>query len=103
MNPLKYDLLAEELENQGIQVETIKHLLKHQHIETPSWGYGNSGTRFGVFPQTGAARNVSERLEDAATVHKFTGISPTVAIHIPWDQTDDWNELKQYAENKGLR
>ena len=102
MNPLKYDLLAEELENQGIQVETIKHLLKHQHIETPSWGYGNSGTRFGVFPQTGAARNVSERLEDAATVHKFTGISPTVAIHIPWDQTDDWNELKQYAAELGI-
>ncbi|MDE0086454.1 MAG: sugar isomerase, partial [Candidatus Poribacteria bacterium] len=52
-----YNLLAETLEKQGIQIETVKAHLKQQHIETPSWGYGNSGTRFGVFEQLGAARN----------------------------------------------
>ncbi len=95
-NP-KCDLLAEDLEKQGIEIEAVKSLLKRQHIETPSWGYGNSGTRFGVFSQPGAARNARERLEDAATVHRFTGISPSVALHIPWDKTDDWEGLKQYA------
>lgn len=100
-NP-RYALLAEDLERQGIQIDEIKALLKQQHIETPSWGYGNSGTRFGVFPQPGAARNARERLEDAATVHRHTGVSPTVALHIPWDQTDDWDGLKQYAANLGI-
>ena len=97
-----YDLLAEKLEKQGIQVETLKSHLKTQHVETPSWGYGNSGTRFGVFEQPGAARNAAERLEDAATVHRFTGIAPTVALHIPWDKTDDWGALKQYAADVGI-
>ena len=61
MSTLAYDLLAETLEKQGIQVEAVKAQLKEQHIETPSWGYGNSGTRFGVFEQPGAARNAAER------------------------------------------
>ena len=102
MSNLAYDLLAETLEKQGTQVEAVKAQLKEQHIETPSWGYGNSGTRFGVFEQTGAARNAAERLEDAATVHRFTGIAPTVALHIPWDKTDDWGALKQYAADVGI-
>ena len=101
INP-KYDLLAEDLEKQGIEIETVKSRLKRQCVETPSWGYGNSGTRFGVFAQPGAARNARERLEDAATVHKFTGIAPTVALHIPWDKTDDWLGLKQYAAEVGI-
>ncbi len=97
-----YNLLAETLEKQGIQADEVKTHLKQQHIETPSWGYGNSGTRFGVFEQAGAARNAAERLEDAATVHRFTGVAPTVALHIPWDKTDDWGALKQYAADVGI-
>ena len=49
-------LLAETLEKQGIQIETVKAHLKEQHIETPSWGYGNSGTRFGVFEHRRSAK-----------------------------------------------
>ncbi len=102
MNDLKYDILADDLEKQGHNVDEIRNNLKKQHIETPSWGYGNSGTRFGVFHQEGAARNAADRLEDAATVHKYTGVSPTVALHIPWDQTDDWDGLQQYAAELGI-
>ena len=102
MNDLKYYILADDLEKQGHNVDEIRNNLKKQHIETPSWGYGNSGTRFGVFHQEGAARNAAERLEDAATVHKYTGVSPTVALHIPWDQTDDWDGLQQYAAELGI-
>src|SRR5437016_11766007 len=72
-------------------------------IETPSWGYGNSGTRFHVYPWPGAARTVRERMDDAALVHKLTGCCPTVAVHIPWDAVDDYGSLRRYAEGQGLR
>jgi L-rhamnose isomerase/sugar isomerase len=72
-------------------------------IETPSWGYGNSGTRFHVYPWPGAARTVWERLDDAALVHRLTGCCPTVALHIPWDRVDDWGALRRHAEAAGIR
>jgi L-rhamnose isomerase / sugar isomerase len=72
-------------------------------IETPSWGYGNSGTRFHVYPWPGAARTVWERLDDAALVHRLTGCCPSVALHIPWDRVDDWEALRRYAEERGIR
>ena len=72
-------------------------------IETPSWGFGNSGTRFHVHPWPGAARTVHERLDDAALVHRLTGCCPSVAIHVPWDRVDDWGELRRYAEERGIR
>ncbi len=76
--------------------------LKNQRIETPSWGYGNSGTRFKTFPAAGAARTVWEKLEDAGEVHRLTGIAPSVALHIPWDKPDDWTKLAQFASQQGI-
>jgi len=99
----EYRVLADRLAQQGLDVESIKDSLKRQEVETPSWGYGNAGTRFQVFPQAGAPRNAFEKLEDAAVVHRLTGICPAVAIHIPWDQVGDYGELKQFAESLGLR
>ena len=49
-------------------------------IETPSWGYGDSGTRFAVFQEPGRPRDVFEKLEDAAEVHRLTGAAPAVAL-----------------------
>ena len=72
-------------------------------IETPSWGYGNSGTRFHVYPWPGAARTVRERIDDAALVHRLTGCCPSVALHIPWDRVDDWPTLRDYATERGIR
>jgi len=72
-------------------------------IETPSWGYGNSGTRFHVYPWPGAARTVHERIDDAALVHRLTGCCPSVALHIPWDRVDDWAALAAYAADRGVR
>jgi L-rhamnose isomerase/sugar isomerase len=77
--------------------------LRRLEIETPSWGYGNSGTRFHVYPWPGAARTAHERIDDAALVHRLTGCCPSVALHIPWDRVDDWTELKQHAEEQGIR
>jgi len=72
-------------------------------IETPSWGYGNSGTRFHVYPWPGAARTVWERIDDAALVHELTGCCSSVALHIPWDTVDDWSALGDYARGRGIR
>ncbi len=102
MDASSYSFLADQLTARGIDVEAVKARLKQQHIETPSWGYGNSGTRFKTFAWPGAARNVREKLDDAGYVHKLTGVAPSVAIHIPWDKTDDWNALKQYAAQQGV-
>jgi L-rhamnose isomerase / sugar isomerase len=83
--------------------EDVLAALGRLEIETPSWGYGNSGTRFHVYPWPGAARTVWERIADAALVHELTGCCPSVAIHVPWDRVDDWGELRRYAEERGLR
>ncbi len=83
-------------------LEPVKAALKAQRIETPSWGYGNSGTRFKTFAWPGAARTVWEKIDDAALIHKLTGVSPAIALHIPWDKVSDYGELRAYAEARGL-
>jgi len=72
-------------------------------IEVPSWAYGNSGTRFKVFGSPGTPRTVQEKIADAAAVHRFTGLAPTVALHIPWDLVDDWAALAAHAKDLGVR
>lgn len=98
-----YLRLADELGKKGIDVESVIGSLQKQHIETPSWGYGNSGTRFRVFPNAAAARNVHEKIDDAALIHKLSGIAPSVALHIPWDYVSDWKALGTYAQDAGIK
>ncbi|MCX5394527.1 L-rhamnose isomerase [Streptomyces sp. NPDC006482] len=83
-------------------IAAVKAALAAQRIETPSWGYGNSGTRFKVFAQPGVPRTPYEKLDDAAQVHAFTGVAPKVALHIPWDRVDDYAALAAYAKERGL-
>jgi L-rhamnose isomerase/sugar isomerase len=102
MNAEYYDELADRLSKHNLDVEAVKARLKAQHIETPSWGYANSGTRFKTFPWPGAARTVYEKLDDAGYIHRLTGIAPSVAVHIPWDKTDDYAGLRDYAQAQGV-
>src|SRR3954447_2347748 len=81
----------------------IERALGALEIETPSWGYGDSGTRFAVFPQPGRPRDVFEKVDDAAEVHRLTGTAPSVALHFPWDQVDDLGALRAHIEARGLR
>jgi len=80
----------------------ITDQLNDQAIELPSWAFGNSGTRFRVFSSPGVPRNPFEKIEDAAQVHKYTGIAPTVALHYPWDKVDDFAVLKRHANDLGV-
>jgi len=81
---------------------TVKTALKAQRIETPSWAFGNTGTRFKVFAQPGVPRTPQEKIADAAQVHKFTGVAPSVAVHIPWDKVGDYGELAAFAADAGI-
>jgi L-rhamnose isomerase/sugar isomerase len=98
----EYERLAEALDGKGIDLGAVKAALKTQHIETPSWGYADSGTRFKVFRVPGVARTIFEKISDAAFIHRMTGVAPSMAIHIPWDKTDDWQAVKQYAAQHGI-
>lgn len=97
-----YVLFEEQQQARGIDLTGVREKLKAFKIETPSWGYGDSGTRFKVFQKVGVPRTPFEKFEDAAQVHKFTGIAPSVAIHIPWDKVEDYGKLRSYAEGLGL-
>ena len=84
-------------------IERIDWAMSGLAIELPSWGFVNTGTRFGVFPQTGVPRTAFEKVDDAATVNRYTGITGSVALHIPWDRVDDWPAFAAYASERGLR
>jgi L-rhamnose isomerase / sugar isomerase len=100
-----YSLLEEQLQERGLDVDAIKDSLTRQVIETPSWGYADSGTRFGVFAQAGAAVTIAEKLADAAQVHRHTGIAPLVATHVLWDLPDAAavESVPALAEQLGVR
>ncbi|ANE46274.1 sugar isomerase [Paenibacillus swuensis] len=102
MTDRAYVLFEEQQRARGIDLEQVKKQLSSLRIETPSWGYGDSGTRFKVFRKAGAPRNAFEKFEDAAQVHKLTGLCPSVAIHIPWDHVEDYGALRSHAEGLGL-
>jgi len=81
----------------------VKDALKNHQIELPSWAFGNSGTRFKVFGQPGVPRTPYEKADDAAQVHKYTGVAPSMAVHIPWDKVGDYDDLAAHAKSNGIR
>jgi len=77
--------------------------LREFTIEVPSWAYGNSGTRFKVFGTPGTPRDPFEKIADAAQTHAFTGSSPRVSLHHPWDRVEDVAALRAHAEGLGVQ
>jgi L-rhamnose isomerase / sugar isomerase len=86
-----------------VDQKAVKDALRQHQIELPSWAFGNSGTRFKVFGQPGVPRNPYEKADDAAQVHKYTGVAPIMAVHIPWDKVDDYEALSAHARDNGIR
>ena len=75
--------------------DKIFSALETFRIELPSWGFANTGTRFGKFIQPAAATTTEEKFSDAGQVHRFTGVCPTVALHVLWDFRDGINSVNE--------
>jgi L-rhamnose isomerase / sugar isomerase len=97
-----YAALAEQLERRGVRVEAAVDAVRRFEVAVPSWGLGTGGTRFGRFPGSGEPRTLEEKLEDAAVVHRLTGATPRVSLHIPWDQPGDVAAVRQQATSLGI-
>ncbi len=98
----RYDDLSLELRGLGHDVDAVEAALSAFQVETPSWGYGDSGTRFATFRQPGRPRDVFERIDDAAEVNGLTGAAGAVALHFPWDAVQDLDALRAHLELRGL-
>ncbi len=79
-------------------VEVVWKALDNFHIELPSWGFANTGTRFGKFIQAGAATTIEEKFSDAAQVHAATGACPTLALHVQWDLPNGLEDVPEVQE-----
>jgi len=87
------------------QGKRIFDALETFRIELPSWGFANTGTRFGKFIQPAAATTTEEKFSDAGQVHLLTGVCPTVALHVLWDFPEglrSTTEIKQFSERYGV-
>jgi L-rhamnose isomerase / sugar isomerase len=87
------------------QTERVFNALETFRIELPSWGFANTGTRFGKFIQPAAATTTEEKFSDAGQVHLLTGVCPTVALHVLWDFPDGargTDEIKTFASRYGV-
>src|SRR5207237_3071327 len=73
----------------------IFEALEAFRIEIPSWGFANTGTRFGKFLQPAAATTTEEKFSDADEVHRVTGICPTIALHVLWDLPNGMRSTKE--------
>ncbi len=110
---VKYDLLGRSLAKKNVDIDVVKEKIKQFTVEVPSWVFGPfGGGRFSGYLAPGAARNVYEKFDDAAFVHKLSGATPKVHIHIGWDDpdkarfdeinVDSFRKLKDYALKLGL-
>jgi L-rhamnose isomerase / sugar isomerase len=86
--------------------EEILRALNHFRIEIPSWGFANTGTRFGKFVQAAAATTTEEKFSDAGQVHQLTGICPTIALHVLWDLPEgiaSCDEIQRLSKRYGIQ
>ncbi|MBI5255519.1 MAG: L-rhamnose catabolism isomerase [Burkholderiales bacterium] len=97
-----YEHLGEQLARRHIDIEPVRAQVAAFGVAIPSWGVGTGGTRFARFPGPGEPRHVFDKLADCAVIHQLGRATPTVSLHIPWDKTSDWRELRETAAGYGL-
>jgi L-rhamnose isomerase / sugar isomerase len=96
------EALGEQLARRGVVLADVLERLADFEVAVPSWALGTGGTRFGRFPRAGEPRDVYEKLDDAAVIHRLTGATPKVSLHIPWDEPEDAAALRAHAAALGL-
>ena len=93
---------ADRLARRGVRADEVIAAVGRFAVALPSWAFTTGGTRFARFPGPGEPRDLGEKLEDAACVHRLTGAAPRVSLHIPWDEPRDRVALRQQAASLGL-
>lgn len=96
-----YDALGEHLDRRGIDIAAIKEKVAAYCVAVPSWGVGTGGTRFARFPGEGEPRGIFDKLDDCGVIHQLTCATPSVSLHIPWDNAPA-ADLNAKAEEVGL-
>jgi L-rhamnose isomerase / sugar isomerase len=97
-----FDALGTRLARRGLDADALADRIAAFEVAVPSWALGTGGTRFGRFPGAGEPRDVFEKMEDVAVVHRLTGATPNVSLHIPWDEPRDPAALRDHAAALGL-
>jgi L-rhamnose isomerase / sugar isomerase len=93
-------------QSESATFDQAARILDQFQIEIPSWGFANTGTRFGKFVQPAAASTLDEKFSDAAEVHRLTGSTPTLALHVLWDLPRglaDIAEVQALERKTGIR
>lgn len=96
-----YTALAEHLQRSGINIESLTASACEFGVAIPSWGVGTGGTRFARFPGLGEPRHVFDKLDDCGVIQQLTQATPTVSLHIPWDDEDPI-ALREQATSLGV-
>ncbi len=96
-----YDALGEHLDRRSIDIAAIKEKVAAYGVAVPSWGVGTGGTRFARFPGDGEPRGIFDKLDDCGVIHQLTCATPSVSLHIPWDNAPA-ADLNAKAEEVGL-
>jgi L-rhamnose isomerase/sugar isomerase len=97
-----FDHLGRQLARRGVDIERLVERASAFRVALPSWGVGTGGTRFARFAGPGEPRDIFEKLDDCATVHKLVRCTPGISLHIPWDKPQSATELRQAADARGL-
>jgi L-rhamnose isomerase/sugar isomerase len=98
----EYDALGRALARRGLDITAITTRAAAFAVAVPTWGVGTGGTRFARFPGPGEPRGIHDKLEDCATIHQLTTVTPTVSPHFPWDRVEDAAGLRAHADALGL-
>ena len=98
-----YDYFQEKLLRTNNDINLIKKKINNFNLALPSWGLGTGGTRFGRFPGIGDPNNIFQKIEDIAVINDLMGATNSVSPHFPWDNVDDYKELKDYANKFDLK
>ncbi|HAS40147.1 MAG TPA: sugar isomerase [Microscillaceae bacterium] len=99
----QFDFLAEQLGQNGVEVEAVIERLRRFQVTVPSWALGTGGTRFGRFAIGGEPRDVLEKIQDVGLLHLLSGSNGAISLHIPWDQNNDYIAVQQLAQQHQIR
>lgn len=97
-----YEYFLNRIERININYKDIEKKISNFNVALPSWGVGTGGTRFFRFPGIGEPQNIYEKIEDCAVINDLVGITSTVSPHFPWDNVEDYKELKEFTKDYGL-